>query len=543
MKEQIPAHKRLHSAKPNSTSDPTPHCRWNLLSMLVFRVFLLGCSGLPGEADDPTTPGPLELTFDKYEVVTGVAKHLTVLTGFLLGDTIAELAVVSIDENDDRRLRIYAFGDDTWTPYLNTTLRREVMYVDVANINGHDRLITYEPGRLNWFNPESATEHALVTVTSNFKSPRSGEIPHVDLTRDLNNDDRDDLVVPDVDGFRVFIQTSDGAFADAVKVGRRAEMARIYEAGGYRYNPWGQSGIHETDYNRDGRSDLVFWNEDRFEVHHQDEYGLFAPEAKTFTIDVAFDSDTITSLVAPHGVRRRRKDHQPVGNMEGRVLHSLTDQNGDGVADLVVFSLLGGSLWRMHSTYEVHFGAPTPDGTVFAPEVGTAIESDSIPFGLGQHDLDHDGQVDVVFTTIKPRLLKAIGMIVGSLLTGSGSLDLEFYSMDGSVYPDKPSTTRKVKSYPGDSGEKTAHLSVLVGDVNGDRRSDLLLQHNWEELRVYLGVPGKELFSQRPQKIKVAMPNEEYTWLVDLNRDGKQDVLMHHLSTTEPNRVTMLITR
>ena len=541
MKEQNPSVNRLYSAKPNSTTDRTPHCRWSLLSMLVFRVFLSGCSSSPGEAVGRMAPSPLEYTFDRYEVATDVAKHQTVLTGFLLGGAIAELAVVSIDANGDPRTRIYVFEDDAWATYLDTTLRRDVLFVDVANIDGRDRLITYEPGRLNWFDPESATEHALVTVTSNFNPPRSDEIPHVDLTRDLNNDGRDDLVVPDVDGFRVFIQTSDGAFASAVKVGSRTEMAKFYGDDGYRYNPWGRSGIHETDYNRDGRSDLVYWNDDRFEVHYQDEYGLFAPDTKTFTTDVSFDSDAITSLVAPHGVRQRRKDHQPVGGMEGRVLHSLTDQNGDGIADLVVFSLKGGSLWRMHSTYEVHFGAPTPDGTVFAPDVGTAIESDGIPFGLGQHDLDHDGQVDMMITTIKPRLLKAIGMIVGSLLTGSGSLDLEFYSMDGSVYPDKPSATRKVRSYPGDSGEKTAHLSVLIGDVNGDRRSDLLIQHSWEELRVYLGVPGKELFSQRPQKIKVTMPNEEYTWLVDFNRDGKQDLLMHHPSTTEPHRVTMLI--
>ena len=80
------------------------------------------------------------------------------------------------------------------------------------------------PVRLNWFNPETATEHALVAVTSNFNPPRSGEIPHLDLTRDVNGDECDDLVVPDVDGFWVFIQTSDGAFANAVKVGPPAEM-------------------------------------------------------------------------------------------------------------------------------------------------------------------------------------------------------------------------------------------------------------------------------------------------------------------------------
>ena len=39
------------------------------------------------------------------------------------------------------------------------------------------------------------------------------------------------------------------------------------------------------------------------------------------------------------------------------------------------------------------------------------------------------------------------------------------------------------------------------------------------------------------------MASEKYTWLVDLNKDGKQDILMHHPSTTEPHRMTMLIAR
>ena len=39
------------------------------------------------------------------------------------------------------------------------------------------------------------------------------------------------------------------------------------------------------------------------------------------------------------------------------------------------------------------------------------------------------------------------------------------------------------------------------------------------------------------------MPKAEYTWLVDLNEDGKQDILMHHPSTTDPHQVTVLIAR
>lgn len=62
-------------------------------------------------------------------------------------------------------------------------------------------------------------------------------------------------------------------------------------------------------------------------------------------------------------------------------------------------------------------------------------------------------------------------------------------------------------------------------------------------------MPGPDLFARRQQKVAVAIPKdeeyawEEYTWLVDLNKDGRQDVLLHHPSTTWPHRVITLIAR
>ena len=518
---------------------------------MVLGVFLSGCTTLFGKEVNPIPLASEKFSFKQYEIVTGTAKHQTVLTGSLLGGITAEIVVVSIDTSHNRRLFLYEFNSESWAIKLDAKLRPEVLFVDVVNIKGRDRLITYEHGRINWFEPETSIEHLLVEVSSNVP-PHEIDVPHVDITRDLNGDDRDDIVLPDTDGFWVFIQMNDGAFADPVKIGPSFKMGEIYTADGYRFSPWNESRVHEVDYNRDGLIDLVFWREDHFVVHHQDEHGLFSPDTETFCTEVRFDSDDLSLLVAPEGVRGRRFDHGAPGVMTGRVLHELTDMNHDGVADLAVFSLQAGSgrlfgqtskLWGMRSTYEVHFGVPVPGATEFELEVGTVIRADGIPFDIATCDFDHDGHVDVMFTVINPGIFKIIGMLVRGMATDSALLDLNLYRLTENSYPDDPNTSRKIKAFtPGDSGEKAMHFpALLYGDVSGDGLSDLLVQNGLKELYVFIGERGPNMFARKPQKVAINMPYEEYAQLIDLNGDGLYDVLMHHPSIAEPHRVTMLI--
>jgi hypothetical protein len=551
---------------------------------------VMGCL-TPATAEVPKVA---EVAFEQHEIALGAAKHQTVLSGFFLGGPdletaeMAEIAVVHVDENDDRRVQFYALRDDTdrqWVPKLDATLGRGVLFVEVANIGGRDRLITYEPGRLNWLDPDSGTERPLLEVAMDYNSRHdhegsptqpAGDPPHVDITRDLNRDGRDDLLVPDIDGFWISIQRSDGSFTEAVKLGPpepfldelvgnlnpgggASDGSRTYRDVGITAStlPLYLSRVHEMDYDQDGRSDLVFWNKDHFDVHLQDENGLFAPVAETFVPDVPFDSEGVYS----HAFEFRGQGVASIlfgvgKKTKGTVLHSLRDLNGDGVADLVTLTLSGRSAAKQRSVYEVHFGTATadaPGGTVFAREVGTVIRPRGKggamqPWGYSVQrfeDLDGDGQVESLFREVTVGL----GGIVRALVGNSVPINLELYRMQDSTYPDKPTFRRKIRRFAPFAGLGNVFFPpVLMGDVNGDGRSDLLVGKSPEELHVFLGAPGPDLLLRQPQKVAVALPSDERnTWLVDLNRDGKQDVLVHRGPTghapTEPHRVTTLIAR
>jgi len=567
------------TAQNESAIDHTRRYKHTLFSVLVIGAFLLAFTGFLNQAfsEEPTSPN---LTFDQHEIVLKSEQHQTVLTGFFCGGDMANIATVTVDENDDRHFRIYALENGAWASVLEASLSSSVLFVDVANINGHDRLITYEHGSISWFDPITTTKRPLVEVTTSYNAgpdglgyaavesfgpTDEGEIPLIDITRDLNGNGRDDLALPDVDGFWISTQMSDGSFSKPKKLGPpepfRNEIAsadkRSYGEVGISAMtiPWYLSRVYEMDYNQDGRSDLVFWNEDHFDVYLQEANGLFSDVAKPFAVNVSFDSDGAYSLL--FGLIEGNTFSLVTGfrkKTNRTVLRSVRDMNDDGIPDLLKHTLQGRSILRLQCRYEIYFGTTSPDGIKFAQDASTAIEPRGNAGGmepggyssLWLEDFDGNGQVDILRGDIKI----GVGAIVRALLGRSITMSAELYRMEDGVYPDKATAKRKITTDFDISGERGGGRDagffpfVLVGDVNGDRRLDVLAGKNREELHVFLGVPGPESFARKPQKVAVTLPGDERnTWLVNMNNDGKQDVLMHFPSTTEPHRVTMLIAR
>lgn len=520
------------------------------LGLLALGLLVGGCTlRAPLGGHQPVDDA--DLSFESHVVRTGSAGYHAVLPGALLGGASSDLAVVSVEDDGTRRLRVFSLDDGAWSPAIDATLRRGVSFVDVAEIGGRDRLLTYEPGRVSWFDPETKSEELLAWLEIAW-GVGDEAVPRLDVTRDLNGDGLDDLVVPDVHGFWIATQEAGGRFSQAVRMGppepmRDELVGQLDTDSGYpdasrRYrdvgiNPltaaWYMGRVHAFDHDLDGRVDLAFWNGDGFDVHRQGESGRFAPVATAYATDVPIDLDGAYARAFEYRDDDVGKTLLSFGKKTSRtVLHAIRDLDGDGLEDLVTLTLTGRSIVKQRSVYAVHYGMATADGLRFRSEAGATIRPRGTaggmqPWGyMTQHfrDLDGDGAVDIAFRGLRV----GAGTMIRAMVGHSVPLDLEFFRIADGVVPDEATARLRVlPEMTPFAGEGVFFPAVALGDVDGDGSPDLLAGHNRNELRVWRGVPGDDLFSSRPVAVAAELPNDERnTWLADLDGNGKEDVFM-----------------
>ena len=507
--------------------------------------------------------------FDQYEISIPMSERPAVLTGDFLGDNNKEIAVAYRDKRNQTQLLMFEFNDNSWRRVVDTELDAGSLFVDVVSINSQDRLLLVTHDYLAWIDPVELKVNKLVEVSADYNTSDQTEINTilpakisvVDVTRDLNGDRHDDLIVPDTDGFFVSIQSDSGEFSAPAKLGPAEPFlgeAPIGSQSGVTYGemginastlPWYLSRVHSLDFNQDGRPDLLFWNRDHFDVYEQASNGMFQETPDTFEPSISFDADGVYSLNFGFSDESTFNLFFGLRKKTTRtVLHSFQDLNGDGYSDLVIQTLTGRSLLKQRNTFAIHLGAAGPDSIHFSSAADTRIRPGGNTAGVQDagysshrfQDFDGDGQVDAGFMDVNIGLTGMMRAMVGNSI----SMNLQSYRLQKDEYPHLPSYQRKIRPELGIKSGNLFFPLVLVGDVNGDGRTDLLLRESRGALSVFKGVPGPTLFSNEPQIIPMNFPQDErHIWLVDLNRDNRQDILALHMSNEIEPRLVSLITR
>ena len=497
--------------------------------------------------------------FDLHEINSGEAAHQTVLTGSFTGSTHVELAVISTDHEGKSHVVVFRLEGDRWTEVQNWPIDEGVLFVDLINVAGRDHLLTYRPGWFTRFDLVTGIEKKLVELDADFHKAGDGRIPRLSVVRDLNGDGRDDVVMPDTEGFWISTQLPNGRYSDPRKLGPSEPHLDANAYGDERsYGevgidtqtlPWYLSRIHQLDHDLDGRPELAFWNDTHFEVYHQDESGGFTKAPELVAVDVPFDFDgsyalafqfsdrSVASLLVGWG-----------GRFEYTILQGFPDLNRDGIADLVTLTFSGRRVFSLRGRYDVHFGRSTAQGIRFSDVPDTSAwtpgPAGGSAWGYASQrymDVDGDGIKDLTMASVNTGL----GGMARAMVGNSISMNLAVYRLENGVYPERPDVRRKIRP-PFAPFDKRGVLfpTVLSGDVNGDGRMDLLAVERWDELSVFLGVDGSQLLADEPTNVAVEAPvDERFASVRDLDDDGKDDVVIHYPSKTESNRIVVLIGR
>ncbi len=488
-------------------------------------TFCLAISSVIGWASAATA---LEFT---AETIPLAADQKVAFMPYLSGDkdpgqTAPMLLVIETPDLDEREkqalgleepvrtVTLFRQNGQGWERYLRTELDGAMDLVDTVQRQDGIALAGYRRSQVLVLQESTATFQPMISARSMYIGSNWDASPTIDMFLDLNEDGLDDFLMPDFDGWQVALQEADG-FQDPQTLGPgpRMDFSESSEMVGFRAET-----PHVFDANGDGRKDLAFWINGRFQIYEQGPEGRFAEEAITLDPDM---NDVLGSFLSVEfGEGGDEETDQPQ-----RLLDAVGDVNGDGFADLIIQAMEGDGIFGLETSYQIHRGQPGREGALtFERTASSVVGSDGIQLENERLDLTGDGQLEFVVTSVDITL----GAIISALLTRSASVDVAIHRMEDGRFTGEPRLRKKIKVRFDFSEGELFVPAVLSADVNGDGRKDLLVQRDEDTLLVYPGEASERLFEKNAVKLELMLPKEPEGFVAtDLNGDGRDELILH----------------
>ena len=284
--------------------------------------------------------------FDERVIDAGFNVEQPVLIARLTAGDDRQIVLAGRDEDHVQRLAIYALGQVASTePLLSLAPGPNLIAYDVGRFGDQDALLFIEPGRIIRYDFDSGKFIELVKMRTIYGQNRSGDIVPIDFFRDLNLDDRDDLIVPDTAGYRVRLQREDGSLGEEVLLEESSSMSVLDGVVSFESRP-----LFNGDMNFDGRIDLVVWRGDSLRVYLQLPGDRFQgrPDVLELGLELLSEAELLALQSSSGSVDQS-------GLIENRIF-SIEDRNGDQVPDILIESAQSTGVFDKSSDFRLHLG-------------------------------------------------------------------------------------------------------------------------------------------------------------------------------------------
>ena len=456
--------------------------------------------------------------FSESVIGAGFRVEQPALVGSLKADGERHLVLAGRMDNHEQRLAVHAvsnLSESGAAPALSLRPGPNLIAYDVGRLGDHDALFFIEPGRILRYDINSGDFIEIVKIRSIYGQYRSGDIVPIDFIRDVNLDERDDLIVPDTAGYRVRLQRADGSLGEEVVLEDSSSMTVTDGVVSFESRP-----LHNGDMNLDGLSDLVVWRGNSLRVYPQLPGDRFQgkPEVLELGLDLLTEAELRALQGGPGSVDQ--------SSLTEKRIFSIEDRNGDQIPDLLIESTLSEGVFDKRNDFRLHLGRRDNGRVVYRDTEDALLSSEGLQYGLVTTDIDGDGRKDLLVRKVRI----TFGRVVRALLSGNVPLRLHFFRMtkDGR-YADEANYMTKTNVQ---FSVTTGHMdipAVKVADFDGDGLQDLMMQTRPDRLSFFNGVRGGSLFADDATDLDVDLPrNGDLVTTEDIDGDGRADLLIRY---------------
>jgi len=440
-----------------------------------------------------------------------------IIAADVLPNNGTELITFSVDEESNRWLMIYQL-DHTAKQFViaeKVIVPTEFYRFDLSKKNAEDKQRLYFLSTDSLFQYQDNKFKRLAKIDSLFIKEQADFISRGNFIQNLNNDDFDDVIIADFNKTHVFIGQGLNTFAKQTLPIKPS--VRVLSAGA----SYTETQLYFSDVNFDGKTDILVVGDGEMLVYSQYGTSHFTKEATRIAINKAISGTEWWNKRDESGEQLDQSD------LEYRKIEELRDVNGDGMTDMVVrYTKTSGVLDRVND-YEIFLGNQKQATLSYANEADSVIHAEGTLTGFEFVDINNDDKLEVLLAGFDIGL----SQIIGALVTGGIDQDVYVFKMNKEdKFPTRPAIKKGVElTFSLTSGQSGSPI-VELADLNGDGLKELVLSNDDDELKIYLGIKPnkkKKSFKKRSVSYDTTLPKDGSLVMVkDLNGDGKDDLLM-----------------